>query len=546
MTSAPTTTTPAHRVVLVGHGMVGARFLDELDRLTARTGGAVDVTVLAEETTAPYNRLLLSEVVAGRATLAGLVLPPAPDGMTVHPGRPALRIDRGRRVVCDSEGVEHPYDTVVLATGAAAAIPPVPGLAPDAVGAVGGPGPLGPGVCALRDWADCETLLEATDRVRHVTVVGGGVLGVEVACGLRRHGTEVTMLHRGAHPMDRQLGQAAGRTLALTLGDLGVDVRCDIELERVERDSSGVVAARAGGERIETELVVLTAGTLPRVRLARTAGLTTRRGVVVGSDLRSPDDPAIAAIGDCAETPAGCPGLLAPGWEQATLLAHDLCGVEPSAAPGPDARPDLGDVVRLKAVGAEALALGQMPERDDGDGLLEPRLVRLVDLGARRSVEIAVLRGRLVGAAAVGAGRVASDLLTAFERGLPLPGDPAHALLQGGPAAERRAEASPTMMPGSATVCRCNGVSKKEIVTAWREGARDRAEVAQATRATTGCGGCGDVVQGLVEWLHEVDPDEGEVDGPVGRGSVAADEPDVSPVAEAAGRSPGPDLTTLP
>lgn len=483
-----------HRVVVVGHGMVATRFLDDLDRCARTTSTHLDVTVLGDEPHEPYNRLMLSEVVAGRADITSLTLPRTPAGITVHRGTSAVRLDRNRRVVVDEHGHEHAYDTVVLATGAEAYLPPVDGADDPAHGTRG--------VRALRTIDDCRALLAACSTVSHVTVVGGGLLGIEIACGLRTRGVDVTIVHLGGHVLDRQLDAASAALAEHTLRDLGVDVRTDVMLTQVVRDEGAVSAVRLGdGTQIATDLVVLSAGVVPRVGLAREAGLPTARGVVVDLDLRSPEDRSVAAIGDCAETPDGCPGLLAPGWDQARRLARQLCGL--------DDMPDQGSgaaVLRLKAVGLEVVTLGETPPADEfaADG---PRVVSLVDAYARRSVRIAVRDRRVIGAVCVGAPEVAADLTIAYERRTPVPVDPALLLVPGRAATGVSTTENPTVMPGSATVCRCNGVTKQEIVAAHIAGDRSVAEVACRTRATTGCGGCTSVVDGLIEWMNDIDPD---------------------------------------
>ena len=311
--------TRAHRVVLVGHGMVGARFLDDLDRLARTTGARLDVTVLGDEPYEPYNRLMLSEVIAGRADLNALTLPAPPGQVRVHRGSAAAILDRDRKVVIDEFGREHPYDTAVLATGSAARVPPVDGLRDDEGGLTG--------VRALRSIDDCRDLLAVCSRVKHVTVLGGGLLGVEVACGLRTRDVDVTVVHLGEHLMDRQLDPTSAAVVGATMTDLGIDVRTGVGVQRVHRDGGRIThVTLSDGRDVETDLVVLTAGVAARTEIASAAGLSVNAGVVVGDDLRSVDDPSVAAIGDCAETPAGCPGLLAPGWDQAHRLAQDIAG----------------------------------------------------------------------------------------------------------------------------------------------------------------------------------------------------------------------------
>ena len=245
---------------------------------------------------------------------------------------------------------------------------------------------------------------------------------------------------------------------------------------------------------------MLTAGTVPEVGLAQRAGLDVARGIVVGPDLASPADARVFAIGDCAEPPEGGSGLIAQGWDQARRLATLL--TEPSAARDDVPLPTVGtDVVKVKGVGLDVVAMGVCGPLTGG------RRVRLSDPEGGRHIEVVVADGRVIGATCVGAGPVAADLVAAYTRGTPAPADPAQLLVR--PVAGTAVPAaSPTMMPDRAVVCRCNGVTKGDIVGCWRHGGRTVDDVAASTRATTGCGGCKDAVCGIVDWLRRSDPDQ--------------------------------------
>ncbi|MBN0039014.1 NAD(P)/FAD-dependent oxidoreductase [Cellulosimicrobium cellulans] len=599
------------RVVVVGNGMVGSRFASDLVARCGTSAGttAVEVTVLGAEEYEPYNRVLLSEVVAGKVDVAAIGLPGADDArVTVRRGTEAIAIDRAARRVVTGEGA-YPYDVVVLATGAGARIPDLPGLTDL-------PGGLPRGAHALRTLDDAREIVAASVNARHAVVVGAGVLGLEVACGLARRGVAVSLVHGGGSVMDRQLDRAAGGVVARSLAGLGVRTWTRARTERVVVESGSVrgvtlrvpdgggpagrSAARPGGGAggagddatrlvdLEADLLVLACGTVPEAGLARAAGLAVDRGVVVGHDLASPDDPSVFAIGDCAQPPEGGTGLIAQGWDQSRRLADHLAerfassndrggagnpdaahgaasgrprvrlGVDadrPSMAlrlamnvvarplgeppapstrglsrvaahpggPGSTGRPrpavhgNLGvdehpragtDVVRVKAAGLEIVTMGVCGERRTPDPA--HRSVTLSDPAAGRHVEVVVADGLLVGATCVGAPDVGADLTATYARRVPVPADPAHLLLR--PVAQAPAPASsPTHMPDRTTVCTCNGVTKGDVVGCWHDGARSVDDVARATRATTGCGGCKDVVCGLVDWLEKADPEQASV-----------------------------------
>ncbi|MFD2797709.1 FAD-dependent oxidoreductase [Promicromonospora vindobonensis] len=537
------------KVVVVGFGMVGSRLVDELLR---REPEAFDITVLGAEPYEPYNRVLLSDVVAGRTDIAAITMP-LPDGarVTVRRGVTATSIDRASRVVTADDGTTHPYDHVVLATGAAARIPPIPGLRT----AGGG---LPAGVHALRNLDDAREIVAATVNSPRAVVVGGGVLGLEAAVGLAGRGLSVTLIHHTHSLMERQLDPEAAEVVRAGLEEQGVTVlqsRRPREVLVAGGRAVGVRVERGSGRRDEVvddvvaaRLIVLSIGTTPETGLAAAAGLPTDRGIVVGHDLASPDDPRVHAIGDCAQPPNGSRGLVAEGWDQARRLAELLVSlVEPSLAVGPVVQPVLRPVepvearthLRLPRAGAQpsmAVRLGALlaggattraqsdrgietrgtdvvkvkggalsvttmgvcgPSRPDG---ATQRAVRLADPAAGRYVEVVVADGMLVGATCVGDPRVAADLTAAYTRRTPVPLDPAFLLLT--PVMPAAAPASsPEHMPEDAVVCRCNGVTKGDIADSCEAGAHTVDDVARDTRATTGCGSCKDAVCGLVDWL---------------------------------------------
>jgi len=526
------------RVVVVGNGMVGARLADELSRRDA--DGALDVTVLGAEPYEPYNRVLLSDVVAGRTDVAAISMPAVDDGRTrVLRGTAAVAVDRDARVVLADDGARHPYDHLVLATGAAARLPDVPGLGTD-------PGALPAGVHALRTLDDAREVVAATVNAPRAVVVGGGVLGVEVALGLAGRGLPTTLVHGAGAPMDRQLDDEAGAVLRAGLEAAGVVVRTGVRPQEVLVVGGRAVGVRLGGvaagtaepgETLGAGLVVLACGTAPETTLARRAGLAVERGIMVGPDLASVSDARVFAVGDCAQPPEGSRGLVAEGWDQARRLAEALVALAarprpapPAAAgprehlrlPGDGAGPSMAvrlgtllssrapggpaavvdtrgtDVVKVKAGSLSVVAMGRC-----GSGrtpLPGERAVRLGDPAAGRFVEAVVADGVLVGATCVGDARVAADLTAAYTRRTPVPADPAFLLLT--PVAPAAAAASsPEHMPDDATVCRCNGVTKHDVAACVADGAATADDVARATRATTGCGSCRDAVCGLVDWL---------------------------------------------
>lgn len=479
------------RVVVVGNGMAGIRFVQDL--LARADAGRFEITVIGDEPGGAYNRMQLSNVLAGVTRAHDIELADErwykDNDVTLLCGCTATRLDRrAHRVVLD-DATEIPYDLLVLATGSTAVVPQIAGWARDEAT------PAGVEVFRTRD--DCQRIDRLARSARRAVVLGGGVLGLEAARGLAGRGLHVTLVQRGPRLMQHQLDSAAARVLARTVRELGVSVVADATVSAVHGDERLERVSLSDGSTRDAELLVVSCGVRPRVELARDAGLAVEHGIVVDDRLRSVTDPDVLAIGECAEHRGRTYGLVAPAWEQARVAA-DLV-----ADPGNALRYRGSAVVtRLKATGIELATMGETSHDhdDDHDGV-----VRFVD-GARGVYQKLVVRdGRLVGAILLGDTRTVGTVTQLFDRGADVPQDRASLLMVRRNAPVTAAQ-SPTALPGRATICQCNGVTKAAICTAWEDGARTVAQVAERTRATTGCGTCRNAVEGLVEWLQAADP----------------------------------------
>lgn len=480
------------RVVVVGNGMVGSRFADEL---TEADGGRFRVSLLGAESAQPCNRVLLSQVVAGEYELTGIGLPvPASPQVEVHADTVVVAVDREDRLVTTADGARHRYDFLVLATGAAARVPPLPGL-----------DPRPRGVHPLRTIDDAREIVAATLNARRAVVLGAGVLGVETAVALARRGLAVTVVHPSPALMDRQLDPVAAGVLGAGMTRLGIGHRVGVRAEEVVTRDGTVVGLRLDDRSlVPADLLVLCTGTTPATDLARGCGLPVRRGVVVDDELRSPGDRRVFAIGDCAEPPEGATGLIAQGWEQASRLADTLRSTGTGPAATPRRRDRIADdVVRVKADGLDVVTMGvsgaAVSTRSPAHPAPGHRVLQLSDPDQGRHVQVVVSGGRLVGATCLGDPEVAAELLSCYVRQTPLPADPARLLLT--PLAATGAAGATGEPSGDDVVCRCNNVTRRAIDEAGRQGARTAEEVAARTRAGTGCGGCRGAVCALVEAL---------------------------------------------
>ncbi|MEV6675280.1 FAD-dependent oxidoreductase [Streptomyces erythrochromogenes] len=455
--------TSEKRVVVIGGGLAGLRLADRL-------GPAAVVTVLGEESHVPYNRVLLAEVLAGRYAPEVTALP-AP-GPALRRGVRAVRVDRAERAVHCDDGTVTPYDTLVLATGSNAVLPPLRGLfEPEGRD-------LPDGVHAFRTMDDCLALSAAVRPGARAVVIGGGLLGVSAARALAARGALVVLAQQGERLMERHLDADASALLAAHLTELGVEIHTECRVRGLVTTGPPAAAlpglrpgprasnppghhremppggagpsARPGledrvraepgtrrranaprkvthveladGYRLEADVVVLACGVRPRTGLAQAAGLEVRTGIVVDDHLRT-SDPRVHAIGDCAEHAGQVYGLAGAALEQADALAAVLTGT-PAPYTGTRA------LTRLTLGGAgngslDLAAFGETTPRPGDD------VVRLAD-ATRRTYRKVVLRGDLlVGGVLLGELSTVGALARTWEGGEP-PHDLFHLLTDDG------------------------------------------------------------------------------------------------------------------
>jgi assimilatory nitrate reductase electron transfer subunit len=457
--------------------MAGARLVAEL----RGHDPDLELCVLGGEPHPAYNRILLSNLIAGKVGEADLRLAEsAGRGVRVRLGVQASTVDTQARMVTTSEGDRERYDTLVLATGSVPSLPPIKGLTLD-------DGTLPDRVAAFRTLDDGRRILDLAGRARTALVLGGGLLGLEAARGLATRGLAVTVLHAAGHLMERQLDPPAGAVLTATLGRLGVTVEVDAATVAVEADAERVEALLADGRRLAADLLVVATGVRASTALAERAGLGVDRGILVDDRLRTTDR-HVFAIGDCAQHAGVLSGLVAPAWDQARVVADIVTGIRPLARYVP--RPP---VTRLKAAGIDLATMGVV----DDD-----RAVTFADPVRGTYAKLVIRDDRLAGAIMLGDNPSVATVIQLFDRGGRVPADP-RALLFGrladGAGATR--EASPALMPDAAVICQCNTVTKGDLVRCWRGGARSTSDMVARTRAGTGCGTCRDAVDGIAGWL---------------------------------------------
>ena len=370
-------TSARQRLVVAGNGMASVRVLEELLRTAPER---YDITVFGAEPHGNYNRILLSPLLAGDKSLNDIVTHThewyAERGIALHTGDPVIAIDRARRVVTTRGGRNAGYDRLLLATGSRPFVLPVPGREL-------------PGVVSFRDIADVDTMLEACRRHRRAIVIGGGLLGLEAAHALKRRGMEVTVIHLMDRLMERQLDAAAAALLQRHLETSGLTILLNAQTESILGQERAVGVRLKDGRSLPGDLVVMAAGIVPNVELAKSAGLPCERGILVNDTLQT-FDPRVYAVGECVQHRKAVYGLVAPLYEQAKVCANHLAGH--------GAARYAGSVVstRLKVTGVELFSAGNFL---GGEGTRD-----LIYQDTRRGIykRLVLKAGRLEGAVLYG------------------------------------------------------------------------------------------------------------------------------------------------
>jgi nitrite reductase (NADH) large subunit len=363
-------------LVIVGNGMAAARLVDELSKASL---GRYAIAVIGEEPRLAYNRVLLSSVLAGETASHEIELRPASwwrdRGVTLKYGCRATEIDVGRRELKIANDESMTFSKLVLATGSTPLRLNVPGA--DLAG-----------VHTFRDSRDVDLLLTLAARKKRVVVIGGGLLGLEAAYGLAKAGAPVTLVHLMDRLMERQLDAPAAELLKSLVELKGIRILLNANTARFHGETCVEGVELTDGRLIEADAVIFAAGIRPSIALAKEAGISVNRGIVV-DDVMQTAASGIFALGECAEHRGICYGLVEPAYEQACVLARHLAG-----------RPATynGSVVatNLKVSGVSVFSAGDFTGADGSEAIV------LNDVRHGTYKKLVISGGRLTGAVLVG------------------------------------------------------------------------------------------------------------------------------------------------
>ncbi|MEM1129855.1 MAG: nitrite reductase large subunit NirB [Pseudomonadota bacterium] len=461
------------KLIIIGAGMATGRALEHLFETDP---DAYQVTLFNAEPRGNYNRIMLSPVLSGEKTYEEIVTHDdawyAAHDVTCRFGERIASIDTARKVVVTEQGEALAYDRLLFGTGSNPFIIPLPGHDLD-------------GVIAYRDLDDTNAMIDAAGKPgAKAVVIGGGLLGLEAAAGLRLRGMDVTVVHLMGHLMERQLDEAAGYLLRKALMDRGITVMCSANSKEIVGEGGKVTAlVLEDGTELPCDLLVMAVGIRPNTQLAKEAGLAVGRGIHVDDQMVTSNED-ILAVGECVEHDGQVFGLVAPLYDMAKVVAKTLTGEKAAFA-------HQATSTKLKVTGVDLFSAGDFAEGADREDIVFRDPARGV------YKRLVIQDNRIIGAVMYGDTADGSWFFSKLKDGEDI-AEMRETLIfgpafQGGEPLDPMAAVA--ALPADAEICGCNGVSKGQIVEAIGAGATDLAAIRSVTKASGSCGTC----TGLVE-----------------------------------------------
>ncbi|MEK6684235.1 MAG: FAD-dependent oxidoreductase [Nitrospirota bacterium] len=468
------------RLIVVGNGMAGVAAIEEVIKKSSPPA----ITVFGGEPHVNYNRILLSDVIACAKTFDEIYLNTRQwyedHKIGLHTNVFISGIDLDQKRVTTKDGDAYGYEQLLIATGSSPFIPPIQGLNKA-------------GVFTFRNIEDTEGMIRWASQNSRAVVIGGGLLGLEAARGLTNRGMAVTVVHLMGHLMEQQLDERAGGILKTEIEKMGIAVQLSCTVEEVLGDGKVEAVRLTTGETIETDLVLITAGIRPNMKLAKEAGLAVNRGIVV-NDYMETGHPEIYAIGECIEHRGKTYGLVGPILEQAKVAADAIAGEREKVYQGSVLS------TTLKVAGIHLTSMGDFLGRELGSEELV-----YMDAGMATYKKLVIWNKRVVGAIFLGEAGGSQEAREMIESSRDISALRTR-LLTGSGDSEKSGD--PAALPDTTLICNCNTVTKGEIVCAIREkNCKTREGIADCTRATTGCGSCTTLVEQILSAILEESTD---------------------------------------
>jgi len=456
---------PKQKIVVIGAGAGACGFVKSYRQLNTDD----EIEIFSKEDFPFYNRVLLPDYINGTMGWNNLVKMSDEEeydyNIKLHRGVSIEFIDRKNKTVTDSKGAVHHYDVLLMATGSRAALlRDIPSLK---------------GIFTMRNRTDADNFKDHIDPANgKVIIVGGGLLGIELAASLREVNLEVTMVQRISRLMDRQLDPLGSQLLHEELVDKGVDIYYNDEIERVLGDGEVSGIRLKSGLMIECQAIVITIGTVPNIEIAKNCGLECKRGVIVDDYLQT-SDPSIFAVGEIAEFKGFLYGITAAAEQQADIVARFLTGDISKYYSGSL----LMNILKLH--GTDLCSLGEVECPDDP----AYEEVVFIDKAKRYYKKCIIHNDKLIGAILIGDKSEFLEFRNLIENKMEL-SEKRLQLLRSGKMAE------PLI---GKLICSCNNVGEGNLINKIKEGCKDHLQLCQLTGAGMGCGSCRPEVKTLLE-----------------------------------------------
>ncbi len=463
------------KLVVIGNGMSGLRTIEDLLELT---NDKYNITIYGDEPYFNYNRIMLSYILSSEKTFEDTIINHQTwyeqNNITLNKGDKVISINKNEKTITSQSGKVESYDKLLIATGSLAFIPKTTGSNLK-------------NVIAFRTKADVDTILETINKSKTAVVVGGGLLGLEAAYGIAKHGIKTVLVHRSSSILSQQLDSTGGKLLQKNLESYGIEFKLNTTVTQIDGKNEVEIVKFSDGSVVDSNIVVFATGIIPNKNLAIEAGIEVNKGIVVNDFLQTSDE-NIFAIGECVEHKGNTYGLVAPLYEQAKVLAKHLAQVKTEGYNGSTLS------TRLKISGVDLFSAGDYL----GDETTEDLILLDEKVGIYK--KLVIYNNKIIGMVLYGDTADASwylkllkeetditELRTKILFGKPaLSGDSGH----GGN--------DINSMSDDEEVCGCNGVCKGDIVRAIKEkDLKSLSDVKSCTKAGASCGSC----SGLVEQI---------------------------------------------